>query len=73
MGQDVYDPLYFAAARMLRERLPQVDSADNAAVVLRIRRTSQIGATFVEEIDDYAHQLGRHGGRLYLCGMTRLR
>jgi SulP family sulfate permease len=67
---DVYGPLYFAAARTLRERLPRVDSADNAAVVLRIRGNSQIGATFIEEIDDYAHRLGRRGGRLYLCGMT---
>jgi sulfate permease, SulP family len=67
---DVYGPLYFAAARMLRERLPSADSADNAAVVLRIRGNSQIGATFIEEINGYAHELGRHGGRLYLCGMT---
>lgn len=67
---DVYGPLYFAAARTLRERLPAPDSAENAAVVLRIRGNSQIGATFIEEIDDYAHELSGHGGRLYLCGMT---
>lgn len=67
---DVYGPLYFAAAHTLRERLPAPGSADHSAVVLRIRGNSQIGATFIEEINDYAHELGQHGGRLYLCGMT---
>jgi SulP family sulfate permease len=38
--------------------------------VLRIRGNSQIGATFIDEIDSYAHELAQHGGRLYLCGMT---
>ncbi|CCH88437.1 Sulphate transporter [Modestobacter italicus] len=67
---DVYGPLFFAAARTLRERLPDAGSADHSAVVLRIRGNSQIGATFIEEINDYAHELGERGGRLYLCGMT---
>lgn len=67
---DVYGPLYFAASRTLRERLPDAGSADRSAVVLRIRGNSQIGATFIEEINDYAHELGQRGGRLYLCGMT---
>ena len=67
---DVYGPLYFAASRTLRERLPDAESADRSAVVLRIRGNSQIGATFIEEVNDYAHELGQRGGRLYLCGMT---
>jgi SulP family sulfate permease len=67
---DVYGPLYFAAARTLRERLPDPTSADRSAVVLRIRGNSQIGATFIEEMNDYAHELGKRGGRLYLSGMT---
>lgn len=67
---DVYGPLYFAAARTLREKLPAPDSAQDAAVVLRIRGNSQIGATFIDEIHGYAHELAQHGGRLYLCGMT---
>ena len=67
---DVYGPLYFAASRTLRERLPAAKSADRSAVVLRIRGNSQIGATFIEEINDYAHELAERGGRLFLCGMT---
>jgi SulP family sulfate permease len=67
---DVYGPLYFAASRTLRERLPDAGSADRSAVVLRIRGNSQIGATFIEEMNDYAHELAQRGGRLYLCGMT---
>jgi len=67
---DVYGSLYFAASRTLRERLPDARSADRSAVVLRIRGNNQIGATFIEEINDYAHELAGRGGRLYLCGMT---
>lgn len=67
---DVHGPLYFAAARTLRERLPQEDTAHRAVVVLRIRDNTQIGATFIEEITDYARTLSQRGGRLYLCGMT---
>ena len=67
---DVYGPLYFAAARTLRERLPDAKTADRSVVVLRVRGNSQIGATFIEEIDGYAHRLAERGGRLYLCGMT---
>ncbi|HLR46923.1 MAG TPA: hypothetical protein VK092_07170, partial [Deinococcales bacterium] len=44
--------------------------AQNAVVVLRIRDNSQVGATFIEEINDFAQRLSRQGGRLYLCGMT---
>lgn len=67
---DVHGPLYFAAARTLRERLSREDLAERAAVVLRMRDNSQIGATFIEEVTDYAHTLSQRGGRLYLCGMT---
>lgn len=67
---DVHGPLYFAAARTLRERLPREDTAERAVVVLRIRDNSQVGATFIEEVTDYAHILSQRGGRLYLCGMT---
>lgn len=67
---DVQGPLYFAAARTLRDRLPETDTAQNAVVVLRIRDNTQVGATFIEEINDFAQRLSRGGGRLYLCGMT---
>lgn len=67
---DVHGPLYFAAARTLRERLPLEDAAERAVVVLRLRDNTQIGATFIEEVTDYARTLRRRGGRLYLCGMT---
>ena len=67
---DVHGPLYFAAARTLRERLPLEDAAERAVVVLRLRDNTQIGATFIEEVTDYSRTLRRRGGRLYLCGMT---
>lgn len=67
---DVDGSLYFAAARTLRERLPPPDSAQGAAVVLRVRGNTQVGATFIGEINDYAERLAENGGRLYLRGLT---
>lgn len=67
---DVYGPLYFAAARTLRERLPDPASAQDAALVVRVRGNGQIGPTFIEELNGYATDLREHGGRLYVCGMT---
>lgn len=67
---DAYGPLHFAASRTLRERLPDAGSADRSVVVLRVRGNTQIGATFIEEMNEYAHELGERSGRLYLCGMS---
>src|SRR5690625_4932990 len=64
---DLDGTIEFAAARTLQER---ARPADGAAVVLRLRGNTDVGATFIEEISDYAEQLGANGGRLYLCGLT---
>jgi SulP family sulfate permease len=54
----------------MRERLPPPDSAKHAVLVMRIRGNSQIGPTFIDEINGCARDLAKGGGRLYLCGMT---
>ncbi|HVL25786.1 MAG TPA: SulP family inorganic anion transporter [Thermomicrobiales bacterium] len=75
---DVYGSLFFAGARTMRRALPRPDDATRPAVVLRLRGRTSVGATLIDELDDYADELAEVGGRLYLSGvdedvMTQLR
>jgi sulfate permease, SulP family len=67
---DVYGHLFFAAARTLERRLPLADDARRPAVVIRFRGRTQIGATLVEVLADYADKIEGVGGRLYLSGLA---
>lgn len=67
---NVYGSLFFAGARTLAERLPRPGAdAERPVVILRLRGHSQIGATLVDVLDDYADALAAAGGRLYLSGL----
>lgn len=67
---NIYGSLFFAGARTLAERLPRLDGAVRPVVILRLRGHSQIGATLVDVLDDYADLLASAGGRLYLSGVA---
>jgi SulP family sulfate permease len=66
---DVYGSLFFAGARTLLEALPNPKGATRPPVVLRLRGRTQVGATLIEVLDDYADDLAEVGGRLYLSGV----
>jgi SulP family sulfate permease len=66
---DVYGSLFFAGARTLRARLPEVGQARRPAVVLRLRGRTSLGATFFRILAAYADQIGAAGGRLYVSGL----
>ena len=66
---DVYGSLLYAGARTLEARLPNPADADVAAVVLRLRGRSHLGATAFTVLRNYADRLGQRGGRLYLSGV----
>jgi SulP family sulfate permease len=66
---DVYGSLFYAGARTLQARLPQVGEAEAPAVVLRLRGRTSLGATFFRVLGDYAGQLDAAGGRLYVSGL----
>jgi sulfate permease, SulP family len=66
---DVYGSLFFAGARTLADALPSPNGATRPAVVLRLRGRTQVGATLIEVLDDYADELAETGGRLYLSGV----
>ena len=66
---DVYGSLLYAGARTLQARLPDPGEARSPVVVLRLRRRTSLGATFIKVVGDYADQLADRGGRLYLTGL----
>jgi SulP family sulfate permease len=66
---DVYGSLFFAGARTLQARLPEVGQAHRPAVVLRLRGRTSLGATFFRILATYAEEVGAAGGRLYVSGL----
>jgi sulfate permease, SulP family len=65
---DVYGSVFYAGARTLQERLPR-PGARHAVVVLRLRGQTKLGATFIEVLSEYADELAKADGRLYLSGV----
>ena len=53
----------------LAAHLPDPGEARSPVVVLRLRRRTSLGATFVKVMTDYADRLADAGGRLYLSGL----
>jgi SulP family sulfate permease len=66
---DVYGSLMYAGSRTLQAHLPDPGGARSPVVVLRLRRRTSLGATFVKVVGDYADRLAEAGGRLYLSGL----
>jgi sulfate permease, SulP family len=66
---DVYGSLMYAGARTLQAHLPDPGAARSPVVVLRLRRRTSLGATFVKVVGDYADRLAAADGRLYLSGL----
>jgi SulP family sulfate permease len=66
---DVYGSLYYAGARTLQARLPEISDALNPVVILRLRGRTSLGATSLTVLSGYAERLGAAGGRLYLTGL----
>ena len=66
---DVYGSLLYAGARTLAAHLPDPAGAQSPVVVLRLRRRTSLGATFLKVVADYAGRLDEADGRLYLTGL----
>lgn len=67
---DVYGSLYYAGARTLAARLPEVAGAVRPAVVVRLRGRTALGSTGLEVLAQYAQRLHGVGGRLFLSGLS---
>jgi len=66
---DVYGSLFYAGARTLHARLPEVGAAVQPAVVLRLRGRMMLGATAFKVFSDYSQSLRAAQGKLYLSGV----
>lgn len=66
---DVYGSLLYAGSRTLQARLPDPAGSRRAAVVVRLRGRTALGATFYRVLHDYTARLAGTGGRLYLSGL----
>jgi SulP family sulfate permease len=67
---DVYGHLFYAGAQTLGRLLPRSQDAENPVVILRLRGRTTVGATLIDELSNYAKQLAKVNGRLYLAGLS---
>jgi SulP family sulfate permease len=65
----VYGSLFFAGARNLEEDLPQVDKTQHAVVILSLRGHTELGSTFIEVLERYAHALQANENTLILVSV----
>ena len=66
---NVYGSLLYAGSRTLQAKLPDPSAAESAALILRLRKRTSLGATFIKVISDYAGHVAAGGGRVYLSGL----
>ncbi len=66
---DVYGSLLYAGSRTLQAHLPDPAGSQSAVVVIRLRRRTSLGSTFVKVVGDYSDRLAEVDGRLYLSGL----
>jgi SulP family sulfate permease len=62
--------LTFSGAQVFEEQLPEVDAAQHAVVILRMRGRTEIGSTVIGVLERYARQLQAAGGKLILAGVS---
>ncbi|MFV0390166.1 MAG: SulP family inorganic anion transporter [Pyrinomonadaceae bacterium] len=68
---NVEGSLYFAGARTLFDSLPKIGEALHPVIILRLRGYTRVGATLIDVLDDYADDLAKAGGKLYLSGLDK--
>ena len=66
---DIYGSLFFSAAPKVRAGLPPAATARRAVVVLRLRGRGALHSALLTLLGDYAAELAKGGGRLYLAGV----
>jgi sulfate permease, SulP family len=63
-----YGSLFYAAAPVFEEKLPNVDEQTNDAVVIvNLRGKDELGSTFMGAMQRYAEDLAKHTSRLMLA------
>ncbi|MEA3337572.1 MAG: sodium-independent anion transporter, partial [Chloroflexota bacterium] len=66
-----YGSLFFATAPLFEEQLPTVvEETHNAAVIINLRKSIDLGSTFLKVLDRYAADLQAHDSLLMLAGVV---
>ena len=66
-----YGSLFFAAAALFEQQLPDVDEeTDNAVIVLNLRGYDDLGSTFLTVLERYAAALRKRQSKLMLAGIS---
>lgn len=66
-----YGSLFFATAPLFEEQLPNVvEEMHNAAVIINLRKSIDLGSTFLKVLDRYATDLQAHDSLLMLAGVV---
>lgn len=65
-----YGSLFFATAPLFEKQLPEVtDETRNAAVIINLRSSIDLGSTFLQVLQRYASDLHAHNSILMLAGV----
>lgn len=67
-----YGSLFFAAAPLFEEKLPDVtEETQNTVVILTLHGHDDLGSTFLTVISRYSAELQKHNSKLMLSGVSR--
>jgi sulfate permease, SulP family len=66
---DIYGSIFYAAADVIADRLPDVREAKGAVLVLRLRGRGEVGSSAIGLFRRYATDLQQGGGALLLAGV----
>jgi SulP family sulfate permease len=66
---DIYGSIFYAAADVIADKLPDVREAEAAVLVLRLRGRGQVGSSAIGLFRRYATDLQQGGGALLLAGV----
>ena len=68
---DIYGSIFYAAADVIADKLPEVRDASGAVLVLRLRGRGEVGSSAIGLFRRYATDLQQGGGALLLAGVGR--
>ncbi len=66
---DIYGSVFYAAAGVIADKLPDARDAKGAVLVLRLRGRGQVGSSAIGLLRRYASDLKEGGGALLLAGV----
>jgi SulP family sulfate permease len=65
-----YGSLFFAGAVEFEEKIPAMEKAKSAVIIVILRGRNEVGSTLVRVLDRMASKLEANGGKLMLAGVS---